>query len=365
MALYLCNNRFQKTDIVEGFNSLTWTDRYTSAGDFQMKFSANDPTAKKLDTDLYLSMDGTNRHMVIENYVKDSNTNTITFSGRDLRALLERKSNWYALQKQANTKDPTRHGINTVARDLVQLSCIMQIDGFDNMVLGNDFLPWGATPSTQRDYSTSNVYDALATMCTEAEVGFEVEYMPEFTPNGGTKVFNKLVFYLRMGLDRSLKQTSRPQVVFDPSLDNIVDVSEVKQVGGAHTVFLKDEDASGGYVRMVHSTPPSDPYNAKLRNIIYTPTESDKNGFGGSDINVYRRYLTYKAVRAHRPIHVFDGKLLAEGPFTYNWDYALGDIVSIGVDPATTQRARISEYIWSYDENGFTEYPTFKVTETL
>jgi hypothetical protein len=46
-------------------------------------------------------------------------------------------------------------------------------------------------------------------------------------------------------------------------------------------------------------------------------------------------------------------------------DYRLGDIVEVDTDIGVKAKARIVEFIWSYDENGYTVVPTFSDWEII
>ena len=66
-----------------------------------------------------------------------------------------------------------------------------------------------------------------------------------------------------------------------------------------------------------------------------------------------------------RKVSVLDGEITKYTPFTYEKDYACGSLITLQSFTGTTNIMMVSEYIFSSDNEGFREYPTFTVSSTV
>ena len=57
MNIYVLNEQFQKTSIIDVYESFIWTDRYYESGDFELVVPASIEMVSILQKDLYLSID--------------------------------------------------------------------------------------------------------------------------------------------------------------------------------------------------------------------------------------------------------------------------------------------------------------------
>ena len=57
----------------------------------------------------------------------------------------------------------------------------------------------------------------------------------------------------------------------------------------------------------------------------------------------------------------FDAKVDYIQPYVYNEDFTMGDIVQFQNQFGISYQVRITEFISSDSENGFEQYPTFKI----
>ena len=51
MNVWVLDENLEAIDIVEAFSSFIWTDRYNEYGDFELRISVDDPSAKALRID--------------------------------------------------------------------------------------------------------------------------------------------------------------------------------------------------------------------------------------------------------------------------------------------------------------------------
>lgn len=362
MDLYVCNLQFKPIALIEDYSSLVWTDRYTKHGDCKVVFDMDSPDLDHIEKDLYFSFTPSDSHMIIESLVTDYEKGTVTVVARCLKTVFERRLNRQHVIGDVHEEESAA-GAATKSVTQNCVTCPVE-DRFTNFVIGDHFLPWGGGPNSTRDNGAKDVYSEIVSIVDEALVGWKMEFRSSYTYSSGRKVYDKLVFHCYVGSDRTIGNTEgRGAVIFDPVLDNISDVSVVDSFETWRNVIGVRWGRSGqGWTYVVRAGYRTDNYNINRRVALYTP-EMDLGDVTGEE---QRKVMTaYGRAEGDRlmPIKVMDGTMLSDGPFEYGWDYFLGDKVTIGYDKKTRQSARVIEYIWSNDANGWSHYPTFKIVD--
>ena len=73
MNIYVLNEQFQKTSIIDVYESFIWTDRYYESGDFELVVPASIEMVSILQKDLYLSIEnGTFKKPLVPAVVKSN-----------------------------------------------------------------------------------------------------------------------------------------------------------------------------------------------------------------------------------------------------------------------------------------------------
>lgn len=362
MDLYLCSTSFQKIAIIDDYSSLVWTDRYTKHGDVKVVFDIDSPSLDAIKQNLYFSFTPSDSHMIIESLVTNYEKKTVTVVGRCLKTLFERRLNRnHVLQPSVIEESAAGAATKSVKDNCLDTPVVD--DRFANVIVGDHYLPWGGGPSSIRDNGQKDVYSEIVSIVDEPLVGWKMEYRERYQHASGGVHYDKLVFHCYVGSDRTMGNTEgRGAVIFDPQLDNISDVSVVKSNELYKNVIAVRWGNNGtGWTYAKTGLYQVDNYRINRRVGLYTPEVSIEEIEGRLD-NAMNAYGRAEAARC-APINVMDGTALSDGPFKYGWDYFMGDKVTIGYDKKTRQEARVIEYIWSNDENGWTHYPTFKIIE--
>ena len=170
-----------------------------------------------------------------------------------------------------------------------------------------------------------------------------------------------MVFQVYMGVDRSLGSGSN-EVVFDPKLDNLDDASYlVSTENWANAALIQDKSSTDGFTYYNSPDPyPTLPGNMNRRVVRVMMNGEDPADYTTTQWAELRDSYGRAALNKRKFINMIDGRLIGDGPYTYGFNYGLGDVVSIGQDPETSVKGRVIEYIWSHDNTGFTSYPTFR-----
>lgn len=360
--VYLCDRAFQRIDIIEDFVSMVWVDRYYSAGDVELTFTPDAWGLRRIRMRHYLSFEDSTQYMLIESITEDSKTKLITVRGRDLRSLFDRRIN-KGILLEGNPMEQSATGaiVESFRKNIKDTPVIS--DRFENLVEGTHYWPWGGGPMGFRDFAAETVYAEMVSIGESSNVGWTVEYYDRYkVPSGGT-YWDKLVFYVFYGIDRSIKQNDRTAVVFDARLENLENVSRIQsEKDWANVVFVKDKTHSSGGVYVYISGFVDDDFKTGRRVMVTSVDGEDRTRYTEAQWADLRRGYARRAARKRQRVDYLDGRLV-DTIFNYRWDYHMGDLVTIGQDRTSAQDARIVEYIYSKTENGIEQYPTFKIVE--
>lgn len=125
MELIVLDTSLKMLSVLDTFESLIWTERYSAYGDFEVYTSINDSVLEILKDDYYLWLKESDQTMIVEDRKIESdaeNGNHFTVTGRSLESILERRIIW----KQTILSGNFQNGIK---------SCWMRISSILLMLL--------------------------------------------------------------------------------------------------------------------------------------------------------------------------------------------------------------------------------------
>lgn len=97
MELIVLDTSLKMLSVLDTFESLIWTERYSAYGDFEVYTSINDSVLEILKDDYYLWLKESDQTMIVEDRKIESdaeNGNHFTVTGRSLESILERRIIW-------------------------------------------------------------------------------------------------------------------------------------------------------------------------------------------------------------------------------------------------------------------------------
>ena len=92
MELIVLDTSLKMLSVLDTFESLIWTERYSAYGDFEVYTSINDSILEILKDDYYLWLKESDQTMIVEDRKIESdaeNGNHFTVTGRSLESILE------------------------------------------------------------------------------------------------------------------------------------------------------------------------------------------------------------------------------------------------------------------------------------
>lgn len=357
MELYTLDSTLRRAAVVDMFESLIWTERFSEYGDFELVVHSTNESRNLLAIGTRLAMNESYRVMTVEtveNKMDSEGRTMLKVTGRSLESILLERVNrstnvltgGVVVDKIVMTDAPAE-----IARWMFDAICrnnvVIPADNIPFIAPGNLF-PIDTIPEPMEDVTIeipiSTVYDVIKDICVVYDLGFRLYRGLDDS---------KLYFNIYSGSDRTALQLDLPAVVFAPDLDNLADVTELTSIEQysnvayvMHTlttlvVYELGGDTAEGFQRRVIYVDATDidlPLGPEL-----TAALNDKG----------------KAELAKRfSLAAFDGEVPQFGSYKYGVDYQLGDLVEMRNDDGVTNQMRVTEQIFVSDSEGERSYPT-------
>lgn len=367
MNIYVLNEQFQKTSIIDVYESFIWTDRYYESGDFELVVPASIEMVSILQKDLYLSIDSSENTMIIEDieittdYEKG---NELKVTGRTLDSILDRRIIWGQTELNGNLQNAIK---TLLEKNVINPEEVRR--KIDNFVFKETTDPTIIDLTIDAQYFGDNLYDTIVALCKANFIGFRV------TLNST----NQMVFELYSGVDRTFNQTEREAIEFSPRFDNLLNSDYVRSDKSLKNVALVGGEGEGSERKTssVYTTAGLGVLNLDIQPSGLKRREmfSDANSISskvtdgdGHQVNLsdaeYTEKLNHKGMQDLAEVDgitTFNGEVNSYIQSIYKRDYYLGDLVQIKNEYNIEGTTRIIEVIYSDNtSDGKQIYPTFK-----
>lgn len=367
MDIYVKNKSFEQVGIVDVFESLVWTDRYDSYGDFELYTKVSPELLALLKEDYYLSIQASEYSMIIESVeVKTDveNGDKLVVKGRDLSSILDRR-----LIFQTTVLDTTvQLGVQQILNENVINAVSQPQRNIPGFIFNWNSDPIVEAPTIKAVYYTQGVYDTIAYLSQVNNLGFRVTFDSSMN----------FVFQLYAGKDRSYEQSTNSYVVFSPEFDNLNNSDYFRDSRFKKTIALISGDAYQEGARPTFDydpweNEPTDPHYPTIRTglerrelFVDAPDLSTIDPGTGLPFEFWTYvYIMYnrarQALNENISYELFNGEANVNGIFKYGVDFFLGDIVQMADKYGHTGRARVTEMIISENLSGYSAYPTFSM----
>ena len=405
MQLYILNDSFQQTDLVEDFNSLIWTERFYGDSECELVLPLTQSfvnlfTQKQAPS--FLSIDQSTEPMHIETLTIEEGTIKVVgisvcswLNNRFIRTSDDHRQNVWKIKNQKpqqilqtvvtqmctassdylnNRKDM---GLGSAARAKELIIPGLKMASYNVKTDSSSKIPTTAIPY-------GPVYDALRKIAEQHTIGMQVflntnDYTLRFrTYKGTNRTSNKS------------KNPHNPIVRFSPVMDSLAKVSELRSVADFKTLVYSyasnleqidvDPLTTPGHVNMqfiqtspgvARRSPQEGKYTGfdlraemtlegdiKINNDI---NKTDPQGdFAGmqKELREILGNRASKEMNQHPFVRSVDGEVAPTNLFLYGRDYQLGDIIEVQGPSGFSDTSRVTEYIRSQDSNGENAYPT-------
>jgi Siphovirus ReqiPepy6 Gp37-like protein len=372
MEPYTLNRQFEKQDIIDGFSSCIWTERYYGDSEVELVVPNTPEMIDKLPIGVFLGLNDADEVMILEN--RNFEEGKIKLTGISLLKWFDNRFVRVSAKHEDRYWNPMPAPAGKILWDMVDNMCIagspylsgvidIGIENPERLAIPNLLLRAydNSGPDITVGIPYGPLYSAMHEIATTYEVGItlKLERLAEDAPF-------YLGFYSYRGLVRTSDQTDYPPVRFSPQMDSFTDIKELESIAALKTlVYAFAPGLTGADAALVTEPGVSELSGAEhvgfdLRAMMVFADDITTDTISG-DPTVLVRILNSRAQDAitnNRYIVAVDGEIVPESQFKYGVHYNLGDIIEVQGNSGATEPARITEYIRAQDEGGERAYPT-------
>jgi hypothetical protein len=423
MEVYTLDNLLRRETVVDRFESIIWTERFSAYGDFELVLNSTLENRRLFVTGTRLALNESYRVMTVETIEDKTDSegrNMLTLKGRSLEMIMEdRVAKKHLNDLGVEAKWGITGTVYAITMAIFRTMCttygteyLDPADPIPFYVQGTIF-PADTNPMPSEAITVwiepDTVYKVIKDLCDIYDLGFRLYR------NFDT---SQLRFDIYAGSNRTTTQTTFPAVVFSPDLDNLQNTSELttmemyKNVAyvfteqGFAVVYPEEVDpTTAGFERRVLLVKPTDitvvvpdtveETAAKAKqttasnlesNITPTSTAGEKlaatNARSAANVAQAAADLSMAAAERIavepqlrrrgleelakcRRYSAFDGEINQNSDYKYGLNYNLGDMVEMRNVDGVTNKMQVTEQIFVSDKEGDRSYPTLAINQFI
>lgn len=343
VEIYVTNQKFEIVGVLDNAESVIWTERYQSEGEFEIYIQAGKKAIEMLQRDYYLFRTETDRGMIIANVeIKtDAETgNYLIVTGKSLEELLGRRIIWAQTNMTGKAELAIRRLIEenvinpSIPGRKIADFALGEIKGFEDAI--------------EMQATGDNLKETIEGICKTYGYGYKI-----------TRKDGKFVFDLYRGADRSYNQDANPYIVFSPEFENLLSTDYKKTMDKYRNVVLVAGEGEG----LERKTQEVGEEKGIKRYEMYSDARNASTNNGEITEEEYFAQLAEdgKATLAENTEEeTFEGTVDYLTPYKYGEDYFMGDIVQVTNEYGISATPSITETIETENEEGYSLIPTFK-----
>lgn len=354
MDIYILDDNLRRSEMVEQHESMIWTERYSSYGDFELIIDPDVAESNLFKTGTQLAIDRSDRIMVVDTTELTENEDGVEqlkITGKSLEDILNGRLNTVAITAPVGPvvlgPDEPADIVRTLFHAVCRTNATNPEDNIPFIQAGT-ITPAGNIPEPI-DVVTINteiepLYDTIKKISDLYRMGFRLRR------DGDTSM---LYFEVYMGSDRTAGQTALAPVIFSPQLDNLTDTTELKSNALYKNVAIVA--APNGVREVLAEGLIAEPTGFDRRVMYVKADDIDLAAGTALDNALDQRGL--EELSKNRPIIAFDGEI-SQTSYVYGTHYNLGDLVTKRSDDGTAANMKVTEQIFISDKEGERTYPT-------
>lgn len=371
MELYTLDGNFLRRDVVDNFNSVVWTERYTKAGDFTLTLPASKENISKLVEGTFLALKGSKEVMIVE--TNNIEKGLLKCVGPSLLKFLDNRLIRYSsnhADRYYNVTMSPGVAMGTVVNDMCVSgpyvsSTAYGIDGPREVIQGLQVVSMDSSvPAVALAIPYGPLYSPLEQLAETYQVGQKLELI------SASSAAYYLGYSTYKGKDRTSGQSVNDRVRFSPNVDSLTNTKELFSIAGYKNVayaFAPANPVAGvtqsGVAYADGEAATAIGFNRRVLMVFADDLTTDKVGGSASVLLQVLNQRAKDALANNNYVKVVDGEVVPQVQYQFGRDYGLGDIVELQSLRGLLQKARITEYIRSQDQNGERAYPTISVID--
>lgn len=354
MELLVLDTSLQAVAVLDIFESLIWTDRYSSNGDFEIYTTASEEILNTLRQDYYLTLKESEHAMIIDDcQIKFDveNGNHMIFTGESLESLLKRRIVWKTTVLSGNLQNGIELLLNENAISPTDPDRVIP-----NLVFESSTDPAITSLTVDAQFTRTELYSTIKKLCDSNDIGFKITLSDN----------NEFVFKLYSGVDRSYDQITNPYVVFSPKFENILSSNYLTSKRNVKTITVVAGEGEGD----ARKTTVVGGGSGLARREMYTDARDISQTV--DDVTMsdseYAELLSQRGIQDlsdRQFIDEFEGEADVFTTFKYGVDFFMGDEVQLVSEYGLESKSRIKEVVFSQDSNGVLVLPIFSSGEKV
>ena len=380
MEFRVLDQDFNTVDIVETYTSMIWTSRFNQCGDFELFTFVDPDILENVKIGYYIFCDefydartSIASLMIIESMEIKSdpeNGNTIRFTGRDLKSILDRRIVWGQRVFPKETK------IVDIVHDILDENLInpqywsrtyqdgdegeitIMVDGgtraIQNFVNRTD-ISSDVRTNEERQYNGENLYDLITALCDEFLLGFDVVY--NFNES-------KFIFLLKSMVDRTYDQTERTPILFSTGIDNIKESNYLESSSTEKNSCLIIGE--GDEYNVMYNVLGNEYRDLDRKEVCISASDTSQAGDSSAgDFYSNATYLSMLKSKGEEALaeniytQAYEATIQSLIGYEYKKDYDIGDICDIMNEYGIESKVLVSEVMLSSKSDEVSIIPTF------
>lgn len=373
MDIYVSDLNFKRQTILDSYESLIWTERYAQAGDVTLKLADTPQNRLAIQEDMFLEIPSSREVMQVETRLAEKGMLTIT--GPSIAEFFKNRAVKKSWDNQfGSVSFLTERG--KVASWLVQAYAMgLGPDFVDSTINDRETIPYLVIGEEDDSDPETIIYTA-----DHGDLYSAIKAGSDLFGRGFSLYLNRisdteyeLVFSTYLGKDRTSRQSLNEIVRFQPALDSLTDVRELRSISGYRNVayaFAPNIVSTDPYIGYAYATPEAETaVGFARRTLLVQATDISDGDVDLTTTDGQTAFLNLLNQRARNGlannnyVRMVDGEIVPQDMFKYGVDYNLGDIVELSTDGGESSYAQITEYIYSVDKTGHKQYPTLSVVD--
>ena len=338
---------FENIGEINQYGSLIWPDKFNGYASFELWAPITDENSEYFKKGNILWCGGDNAAVVeiVKSTIDDKGTKTFNVKGRTLEMILTTRIIW-------GTYNASNKYASTAMYELVNQNCV-------NPTNANRKIPYlecaedkqfGGKMSVQK--TGGEVYDALTTIASSKDLGFNVLFRPKE---------KKLIFEVVAGVDRTIEQSEVDPVEFSTDLEDILSSSYyTNNQDEKNVAFVQGEGDGASRVSQVSGNNELEGFNRKELYVDARDLQSKTTNEDGTTTSLTQD--EYKAALINRGddklaecevTETFEAQIRVFGDIQYEFgkDYQKGDKVTVrDRQLSVVVSARITEVEEDFDD---------------
>ena len=365
---------FKPIDIIDGYMSLIWTERFYALGDFQLIMPTNHPKAKlylqygngfytTAEQITYFQIDDSDTLMRVEYMSIDysrENGSTLTLTGSSIEVLLDDRVPWY--DSSITTFNTEEGGTGMYGPTVNDIITRLWNYNFNNDINNPDRnfsrIKWepkssgvGLKEPPVMQWSNKSCYEIIRDILKELYCGVKL------------RIASNYRFYIEIVPPQD-KQNS---VIFSPDNDTLVSSSFKKSLAPKNIVrVFKQADQEGKANKKATAGEAGHTGIARREVSINADDVYQNTDANGNAVTISDEVMTY-ILKNYGEQQYWNYRLVNNVEAEINWDYykygkdySLGSVVLIINEWDIRSSAIVTEYIRSWDDKGRSEYPSYE-----